>query len=130
MYKRGPRSQEVGEEGDSIKRYTVTTRTTLAFRWAAMAAVWINYDGQVNSQDSVNRPQVLKTERRRRAEVESNRSLSYRKTEPALLLTPAVSLASLLFFPRKREHATFVPNTEKGVAGDRRPMILVGVLFA
>ena len=38
-YCRGPKSQEVGEEGDCIYRYTVTTRMTPALRWAAMRAI-------------------------------------------------------------------------------------------
>ena len=37
----GKRSTEVGEEGDytDTYRYTVTTRTTPALRWAAMRAI-------------------------------------------------------------------------------------------
>ena len=40
-YWQGPRTQEVGKEGDYTYRYTITTRITLAFRWAAMRAVLI-----------------------------------------------------------------------------------------
>ena len=32
---------EVGEEGDYIYRYTVTTRMTAALRWAAMRAIFM-----------------------------------------------------------------------------------------
>ena len=38
-YWRGPKSQEVGEEGDYTYRYTVTTTMTPAFRWAATGAI-------------------------------------------------------------------------------------------
>ena len=43
-------------------RYRVTTRMTSALRWAAMRAILMfhNCDGQ-KSQDSVCRPQLLKT---------------------------------------------------------------------
>ena len=39
MCRRGPRSQQVGEEGDYANRYTITTRMTPAFRWAATRAI-------------------------------------------------------------------------------------------
>ena len=47
-YWRGPRSQEVGEEGDSIYRYTATTRMTPALRWSVIRAtlIFINREGQ------------------------------------------------------------------------------------
>ena len=38
-YWRGPRSREVGEEGDFTYRYTVITRKTPALRWAPMRAI-------------------------------------------------------------------------------------------
>ena len=39
----GPRSQEVGEEGDYIYpyRYTATTRITPALRWVAMRTILV-----------------------------------------------------------------------------------------
>ena len=40
-YRRGPRSQEAGEEGDYTYRYTVTTRMTPAVRRAAMRPIFM-----------------------------------------------------------------------------------------
>ena len=52
----------VGGGGLYTYRYTATTRMTYVLRWAAMRAILMfhNCEGQLKSQDSVHRPQLLK----------------------------------------------------------------------
>ena len=52
----GPRSQEVGEEGDYTWHYTVTTRMTPALRWAERRAILTFHRGP-----SAYEPNVTKT---------------------------------------------------------------------
>ena len=53
-------------------RYTVTTRMTLALRWAAMRAIscFINCEGQSHKTDCVHKPQPFLKRKESQSEIE------------------------------------------------------------
>ena len=63
MGRRGGRGYGGGGRGRLYTyRYTDTTRMIPALRWAVMRAILMfhNCEGQIKSQDSIRRPQLLK----------------------------------------------------------------------
>ena len=69
---------EVGEEGEYISRYTVTTRVTPALRWAAMRAILMFHKCEGQSHKTVSTDHNFGRERR--TEADSNRGPSAYQT--------------------------------------------------